>query len=155
MLPAVRSSTRGQHDPPSVNARRLIVRLAAAGLVVGALSQSAAPGLAQDPTTSTPSRASDPSPTTPASTLGTTTPTTGTTGTTTGAAPTDLGTTITVPAPSPPARPKRKSTNTGKPGTGCTTGTARKRVAIRSAQENAVGQPPRRAPAATPRCNTA
>jgi hypothetical protein len=147
-------------DQRRVRARRLIVRLAAAGLVAGALGQSVAPGLAQD-TMSTSSTASDPAPTTPASTLGTTTPTTGTTQTTTGAAPIDPGTytvdpgpTVTVPSPPPPKR-KRKSTTPGKPSPRCVTRTTRKRVAIRSAKENAVGQPRPRTPAPTPRCKTA
>ncbi|HEV7363505.1 MAG TPA: lytic murein transglycosylase, partial [Solirubrobacteraceae bacterium] len=137
------------------NARRLIVRLAAAGLVAGAFGGSVAPGLAQD-TTSTSSTASDPAPTTPASTLGTTTPTTGTTQTTAGPGTytVDPGPTMTVP-PAPPPKRKPKSTSPAKPPTRCvpgTTRTTRKRLAIRSAQENPVGQPRPRTPAPTPRC---
>ena len=139
------------------NARRLTARLAVAGLVVAALGQSIAPGLAQD-TTSTSSAASDPAPTTPASTLGTTTPTTGTNPTTTADTPLDPGTytvdpgpTITVPAPPAKPKPKRKTTKSPIP-TRCGTPVARKRVTIRSAKENAVGQRP--APAAAPPCKT-
>src|SRR5712691_5291125 len=153
---AVREAADRDHRARRGNARRLIVRLAAAGLVAGAFGQSVAPGLAQD-TTSTSSTASDPAPTTPASTLGTTTPTTTQTTADPGTYTVDPAPTMTVPAPTPPPKRKRKSTNPVKPPARCvtgTTGTARKRVAIRSAQENAVGQPRPRTPAATPRCKT-
>ena len=157
---AVRVRADRARSARGANTRRLIARLAAAGLVVGALGQSVAPGLGQD-TTSTSSAASDPAPTAPASTLGTTTPTTGTTQTATAETPLDPGTytvdpgpttTVTVPPPKP--KPKPKTTNPPKPGTRCVTPATRTRLAIRAAKENAVGQPRRPATALPPLCKT-